>query len=152
MSDLIIKKNGTDYKLPMLAEHYPADRVYLDGDINKTVQDALSISSGVVTFDSNWGGSIAALKKVGHVCTLWMRYQTGLSTDFTNGVIAHVPAEFFPNDNICIPCVKLDSSGINVTGSGYLVLLNNATGDVAYYGDPFHFQEFIQVNGSWIIS
>lgn len=41
MSDLIIKKNGTDYKLPMLAEHYPADRVYLDGDINKTVQDAI---------------------------------------------------------------------------------------------------------------
>ena len=39
MSDLIIKKNGTDYKLPMLAEHYPADRVYLDGDTSKTVQD-----------------------------------------------------------------------------------------------------------------
>lgn len=41
MSDLIIKKNGTDYELPMLAEHYPADRVYLDGDINKTVQDVI---------------------------------------------------------------------------------------------------------------
>lgn len=41
MSDLIIKKNGTDYKLPMLAEHYPADRVYLNGDINKTVQDKI---------------------------------------------------------------------------------------------------------------
>ena len=41
MSDLIIKKNGTDYKLPMLAEHYPADRVYLDGDTSKTVQDAV---------------------------------------------------------------------------------------------------------------
>lgn len=40
MSDLIIKKNGTDYKLPMLAEHYPADRVYLDGDTTKSVQDA----------------------------------------------------------------------------------------------------------------
>lgn len=41
MSDLIIKKNGTDYKLPMLAEHYPADRVYLDGDTSKTVQDSI---------------------------------------------------------------------------------------------------------------
>lgn len=41
MSDLIIKKNGTDYKLPMLAEHYPADRVYLDGDTSKTVQDEI---------------------------------------------------------------------------------------------------------------
>lgn len=45
MSDLIIKKNGTDYKLPMLAEHYPADRVYLGGDINKTVEDALNYST-----------------------------------------------------------------------------------------------------------
>lgn len=47
MSDLIIKKNGTDYKLPMLAEHYPADRVYLHGDIEKNVEDALK--SGTIT-------------------------------------------------------------------------------------------------------
>ena len=45
MSDLIIKKNGTDYKLPMLAEHYPADRVYLNGDIHNTIQAALNYST-----------------------------------------------------------------------------------------------------------
>ena len=49
MSDLIIKKNGTDYKLPMLAEHYPADRVYLDGDINKNVQDEIDEVAGDIS-------------------------------------------------------------------------------------------------------
>ena len=58
MSEAIIKKNGTDYKLPMLAEHYPADRVYLDGDTSKTVQDALKwkelLSTPLTTSASNY--------------------------------------------------------------------------------------------------
>lgn len=60
MSDLIIKKNGTDYKLPMLAEHYPADRVYLDGDITKTVRDSLTyiIKSATISGTTDNGGNI----------------------------------------------------------------------------------------------
>ena len=61
MSDLIIKKNGTDYKLPMLAEHYPADRVYLDGDTSKTVQwaiDKLKLKSKNITVTSNENGRV----------------------------------------------------------------------------------------------
>ena len=37
-----INKNGKEYPLGFMPEHYPADRVYLDGDINKTVQDAIT--------------------------------------------------------------------------------------------------------------
>lgn len=53
MSDLIIKKNGTDYKLPMLAEHYPADRVYIKGDIHKDLESI--IQTGTATFNLNAG-------------------------------------------------------------------------------------------------
>lgn len=45
MSDLIIKKSGTDYNLPMLAEHYPADRVYLHGDITEDIESVLDKAS-----------------------------------------------------------------------------------------------------------
>ena len=49
MPEAIIKKNGTDYPLQTMPLHYPADRVYLDGDINKTVQDAINKGSVSVT-------------------------------------------------------------------------------------------------------
>lgn len=41
MPEAIIKKNGTDYPIQTMPLHYPADRVYLDGDTSKTVQDAI---------------------------------------------------------------------------------------------------------------
>lgn len=51
MSEVIIKKNGTDYPLLTMPNHYPADRVYLDGDTTKTVQDAIERGSVSVTAD-----------------------------------------------------------------------------------------------------
>jgi len=36
-----INKNGKEYDLGFVPKHYPADRVYLDGDITKTVQDEI---------------------------------------------------------------------------------------------------------------
>lgn len=36
-----INKNGKRYDLGFMPEHYPADRVYLDGDTDKTVQEAV---------------------------------------------------------------------------------------------------------------
>lgn len=41
MSKIILKKNGTDYLFGLIPLHYPADRVYLDGDTTKNVQDAI---------------------------------------------------------------------------------------------------------------
>ena len=42
-----INKNGKEYDLGFIPEHYPADRVYLDGDTTKTVQDEFDGFYGV---------------------------------------------------------------------------------------------------------
>lgn len=36
-----VNKNGKEYPLGFMPEHYPADRVYLDGDTSKTVQSEI---------------------------------------------------------------------------------------------------------------
>lgn len=41
MPDVKIKKDGQEYGIGVMPQHYPADRVYLDGDTSKTVQDEL---------------------------------------------------------------------------------------------------------------
>ena len=38
-----INKNNKEYPLGFMPEHYPADRVYLDGDLSKTVQDFIKV-------------------------------------------------------------------------------------------------------------
>ena len=43
-----INKNGKEYDLGFMPEHYPADRVYLDGDTTKTVQDAIDELNGKI--------------------------------------------------------------------------------------------------------
>jgi hypothetical protein len=48
MSEAIIKKNGTDYPLLTMPNHYPGDRVYLDGDTTKNVQDAVDKSQAMI--------------------------------------------------------------------------------------------------------
>lgn len=48
MSKIILKKNGTDYPLLTMPNHYPADRVYLDGDTTKNVQDAVDKSQAMI--------------------------------------------------------------------------------------------------------
>ena len=54
MSDIIVKKDGTDYPLQTMPLHYPADRVYLNGDTSKTVQDyTVKYMDKTVTFDSS---------------------------------------------------------------------------------------------------
>ena len=45
MSKIILKKNGTDYLFGFIPLHYPADRVYLDGDTSKNVQDNMARKS-----------------------------------------------------------------------------------------------------------
>lgn len=44
-------KDGNEYPLGFMPEHYPADRVYLDGDTSKTVQDAIERGGVSVTTD-----------------------------------------------------------------------------------------------------
>ena len=51
-----INKNGKEYDLGFMPEHYPADRVYLDGDTSKTVQDAVVRMSGEYSFTATSTG------------------------------------------------------------------------------------------------
>ena len=43
-----INKNGKEYPLGFMPEHYPADRVYLDGDTTKNVQGAIDELAGKI--------------------------------------------------------------------------------------------------------
>lgn len=51
MSKIILKKNGTDYLFGLIPIHYPGDRVYLDGDTTKTVQDKCARKADLTNLD-----------------------------------------------------------------------------------------------------
>ena len=51
MSKIILKKNGIDYLFGLIPLHYPADRVYLDGDTTKSVQDKCARKSDLTNLD-----------------------------------------------------------------------------------------------------
>ncbi len=51
MSKAILKKNGIDYPLLVMPEHYPADRVYLGGDPTKNVQDKCARKADLTNLD-----------------------------------------------------------------------------------------------------
>ena len=51
MSEAIIKKNGIDYPLLTMPNHYPADRVYLDGNTTKNVQDKCARKADLANLD-----------------------------------------------------------------------------------------------------
>lgn len=56
-----VNKNRKGYPLGVMPEHYPADRVYLDGDTDKTVQgaiDKLTLKSKNITVTSNADGRV----------------------------------------------------------------------------------------------
>jgi len=46
-----INKNGKGYPLGFMPEHYPADRVYLDGDTDKNVQELVARKSDLTNLD-----------------------------------------------------------------------------------------------------
>lgn len=54
-----INKNDKEYPLGFMPEHYPADRVYLDGDTSKTVQD--EIERGSVSLTGSASETVADL-------------------------------------------------------------------------------------------
>lgn len=105
---------------------------------------------GTLTFIGNWGGSEFQLRKVAKQVSLYFRYQTGFNTNFTSGQIATLPEGFRPDTTIYMPVVKFNTTGLVPSGHGYILCQPN--GDVNYYGDAFAFQEYIFVNGSFVIS
>ena len=66
MPDIIVKKDGTDYPLQTMPLHYPADRVYLNGDTNDDAESAIdgkvSKSGDTMTGDLTLGKASTVLK------------------------------------------------------------------------------------------
>ena len=127
----------------------PVQNKVVAGAINQINSDLTPID-GTLTFDGNSGGSTFQLRKVGKQVSLCFRYRTGKNTNFTSDKVATLPEGFRPSMFIYMPVVKFNSAGLVPTGHGYVKCLPN--GDVNYYGDAFAFQEFIFVNGSFVIS
>lgn len=134
MSDLIIKKNGTDYKLPMLAEHYPADRVYLDGDTSKTVQDECVRKTGdTMTGDLTLGKAGTALKIRGS----GSRYHnitsaaTGSNKDIVlpnkSGTVALVGDDVYVSSTVVKKFLSLWMASFSVTGLVQAIIDNVTT-------------------------
>lgn len=133
MSDLIIKKNGTDYKLPMLAEHFPADRVYLNGDIHNTVQDALSYST-TEKIVGTWVDGSPIYKKTIDVGTLPNATTKGVNHNISNlDRVLKVEGEAKSTSiRLPLPFVGLsgDSIGIYIDNTKVNII---AGGDASYY-------------------
>ena len=66
-----INKNGNEYPLGVIPQHYPADRVYLDGDTSKNVQDELLPIRYSLTLINGWTGSVGVeVTKSGRITSI----------------------------------------------------------------------------------
>jgi len=87
MSEVIIKKNGTDYPLLTMPNHYPADRVYLDGDTTKTVQDKCARKADLTNLDltgtTNTTGSTIASGTYFYLNGVLVRAKTAIASGAT---------------------------------------------------------------------
>lgn len=87
MSEVIIKKNGTDYPLLVMPNHYPADRVYLDGDTSKNVQDKVARKSDLTNLDltgtTNTSGSTIASGTYFYLNGVLVRAKTAIASGAT---------------------------------------------------------------------
>ena len=104
-----VNKNGKEYDLGFMPEHYPADRVYLDGDTSKTVQDVID-------------GSV--YKKNDNVSGLF--YVTGFVEDNAN-IYALLPLKKSLSDDIASATISLTNTSVYLySASGYQVLTANS--------------------------
>lgn len=126
MSDIIVKKDGIDYPLQTMPLHYPADRVYLDGDINKTVQD-LKTSAYLVTLKNGWTGYFLVNVSLDNQITGISGYLDG--TNATSDTFADASI----NLSDCITNHKLPVSTqaslikFNQTDNNYITFVNSGS-------------------------
>lgn len=87
MSKIILKKNGTDYLFGLIPLHYPADRVYLDGDTTKTVQDKVARKADLTNLDltgtTNTTGSTIATGTYFYLNGVLVRAKTAIASGAT---------------------------------------------------------------------
>lgn len=129
MPEAIIKKNGTDYPLQTMPLHYPADRVYLDGDTDKNVQDAITAKTAptsnvvIVTLPTvaQYGYYYFFLPtsalKAGKTITITKAMIIGSSTDISQYISEE---SYSPTEMGQI--YKITSSAVSTGGQGLLII------------------------------
>lgn len=91
MSKIILKKDGIDYLFGFIPIHYPGDRVYLDGDTTKTVQDKCARKADLTNLDltgtTNTTGSTIASGTYFYLNGTLVRAKTAIASGatFTSG-------------------------------------------------------------------
>jgi hypothetical protein len=132
-------KNGKEYPLGFIPQHYPADRVYLDGDINKTVQDAMQVKIA-----SNWNEALTNAKEyiAFHAIVLIDTYNMdykGISLQISVPVLKVSPNTYWGEsdmydhgDNYHLQ-VKIDNHGTTVSSYGLYKDNVQVTTDVTFY-------------------
>lgn len=107
-----INKNGKEYPIGVMPQHYPADRVYLDGDTTKNVQDELTISQQEASIiDTSKIFGVNSCKRYGKVSTVELRCNSyGISSNSSEN-IATIDAKYVPNHQIFFDVLCLDSNG-----------------------------------------
>ena len=130
-----INKNDKEYPLGFVPQHYPADRVYLDGDVNKTVQDAIdelsSTNRFTITGNATRGIEITSptannVCKFGGICQASVEIKIPNATYPSNELIASgfpkpkmlTKYKFYSNDNNQDFEANLDTDG-NLRFIGY---------------------------------
>jgi len=121
MPNVKIKKDGQEYDLQTMPLHYPADRVYLDGDTSKTVQDAISAGRMVRSFDSIYWGNSKSISRIRAKSMLIIGGRQDM------GFILYIPANTLEYVTLSNPGNKLtgvsmsdyNSVTLTVASSGY---------------------------------
>lgn len=134
-----INKNNKEYDLGFVPEHYPADRVYLDGDTSKTVQDAMQVKIA-----SDWNEALANAKEyiIFHAIVLIDPYNMdykGISLQISVPVLRVSPNTYWGEsdmydhgDNYHLQ-VKIDNHGNTVSSYGLYKDNVQVTTDVTFY-------------------
>ena len=152
MSEAIIKKDGTDYPLQTMPLHYPADRVYLDGDITK---DAESAIDGKVSKSGDTMTGDLTLSKQGTV--LKIRASGSRYTNLTSAASSSDKDIVLPNKSGTIALTS-DIPATIVRKSKTITLGSGAIGTVTFQLSDFTIPNgyavvvdstMVSVSGTW---
>lgn len=131
-----VNKNGKEYPLGFMPGHYPADRVYLDGDTSKTVQDECVRKTGdTMTGDLTLSKAATVFKIRGS----GSRYHnitsaaTGSNKDIVlpnkSGTVALVGDDVYVSSTVVKKFLSLWMASFSITGLVQAIIDNVTTDD-----------------------
>lgn len=114
-----INKSNETYELGMMPIHYPADRVYLDGDVNKSVQDFKENFTTLKTSYRDSDGITFTGDYIEFGRGVMLSAVLSLYVTVNNTVLINPTKLPVPRHNVCLPI--FNSSSQNV---GYVLITN----------------------------